>query len=40
MVWYVSVVNGLQYQESWDGSINEDSIKGYVDAMAYFNSHM
>ena len=40
MVWYVSVVDGLRYQESWDGSYVEDSIQGYVAAMEYFRNHM
>jgi hypothetical protein len=28
MVWYVSVVDGLRYQEGWDGSYSDDSIQG------------
>lgn len=39
MVWFVSAVDGLQYQESWDGSIVEDSKQGYIAAMEYLNSH-
>ena len=32
MVWYSSVVNGLQYDLSWDTSEDEDSQQAYIDA--------
>jgi len=36
MVWYASVVNGLQYAVSWDASTVEDSQNGYIEALKYF----
>ena len=38
MVWYASVVNGLQYAVSWDASIVEDSQEGYIQALQYFEN--
>ena len=38
MVWYASVVDGLQYELSWDASLVEDSINGYKQALQYFQS--
>lgn len=38
MVWYASVVNGLQYEASWDASGVANSESGYVQALQYFNS--
>eukprot|EP00095_Tigriopus_kingsejongensis_P000832 snap_masked-scaffold63_size435493-processed-gene-3.3 protein:Tk00832 transcript:snap_masked-scaffold63_size435493-processed-gene-3.3-mRNA-1 annotation:"GA22559" len=34
MVWYVSVKNGFQYDESWDASFQDESKQAYIDAMA------
>ena len=39
MVWYASVVNGLQYAVSWDTSLVEDSQNGYKQALQYFQNH-
>ena len=38
MVWYASVIGGLQYEVSWDASLVENSQDGYINAMKYFNS--
>ena len=38
MVWYASVQNGFQYEESWDASTNEKSQQAYIDAMKKLNS--
>ena len=38
MVWYASVVNGLQYAVSWDASLVEDSQDGYIQALQYFEN--
>ena len=38
MVWYASVENGFQYEESWDASTNEKSKQAYIDAMKKLNS--
>jgi len=38
MVWYASVENGFQYEESWDASTNEQSKQAYIDAMKKLNS--
>ena len=38
MVWYASVINGLQYGVSWDVSTSENSQSGYIQALEYFNS--
>jgi len=40
MVWYASVQNGFDYAVNWDASTNEDSIKGYMDAMAIFRKEL
>ena len=40
MVWYASVKNGFDYSETWDASTNEDSIRGYKEAMKLFKSAM
>jgi hypothetical protein len=37
MVWYASVRNGFHYEISWDASTSEDSQKGYISIMQYFN---
>jgi len=39
MVWYVSVQEGLQYEESYDGSISPDSQQGYINALEYMKTH-
>jgi len=36
MVWYASVQNGFDYAVNWDASTDENSIKGYMDAMTIF----
>ena len=33
---YASVQNGLQYGISWDASMDENSMQGYIDALKYF----
>lgn len=38
MVWYASVVNGLQYGISWDASMVDNSQSGYIQALEYFNN--
>jgi len=38
MVWYASVDNGFDYAVNWDASTNDDSIRGYKDAMALFTN--
>merc|ERR1711962_368253 len=38
MVWYASVENGFQYEESWDASTNEKSKQAYIEAMKKLNS--
>ena len=38
MVWYASVENGFQYEESWDASTNDKSKQAYIDAMKKLNS--
>ena len=35
MVWYCSVQDGLQYENSWDCSGSEESSGAYVEAMKY-----
>jgi len=40
MVWYASVQNGFDYAVNWDASTNEDSIKGYMDAMTIFRKEL
>ena len=37
MVWYFSVEGGLKYEESWDCSGSEGSMKAYVQAMKKLN---
>ena len=37
MVWYASVQNGFQYEESWDASFSEKSQQAYIDAMQKLN---
>ncbi len=32
MVWYASVVDGLQYDLSWDTSLDEDSQEAFLEA--------
>jgi len=36
MVWYASVANGFQYEESWDASMSEESQEAYEMAMMSF----
>ena len=38
MVWYASVKNGFDYAVNWDASTNEESIKGYKEAMKIFKA--
>ena len=37
MVWYCSVVGGLKYEESWDCSGSQESMKAYIQAMKKLN---
>lgn len=38
MVWYASVQNGLQYAESWDASLSQDTIDAYIEVGQKFRS--
>ena len=38
MVWYASIKNGFDYSVTWDASTNEDSIRGYKEAMKIFRA--
>ena len=40
MVWYASVKNGFDYAVNWDASTNDDSIKGYKEAMQILKAAM
>ena len=40
MVWYASVQNGFQYEESWDASTSEKSQQAYIDAMKKLNAEI
>ena len=40
MVWYASIKNGFHYSVTWDASTNEDSIRGYKEAMKIFKDAM
>jgi len=38
MVWYASIKNGFDYSVTWDASTNEESIRGYKEAMNIFRT--
>jgi hypothetical protein len=38
MVWYASVVDGLQYHETWDTSEKEESQQAFIDATTRFKA--
>jgi len=40
MVWYASLVNGLQYAISWDASIVQGSMDAFIAARQMFDEHM
>ena len=40
MVWYASIKNGFDYSVTWDASTNDESIRGYKEAMKMFKAAM